>query len=151
MNEPTFRELNDAEWKWVEEQKRQLPDLAAQHSPAEAGPDVSLDILDRVWSLWLARGIDDLDSVNAAINVIGINFGQILVDSGLFRWVIATDDYGTDLAIVALEGRANVLVYPADFVSKRWEKRESDFLRASYGPILHQVEQIEQEWRAAGK
>lgn len=99
----------------------------------------------------MAKGGDDLDSVNAAINVIGISFGQILVDSGLFRWVIASDDYGTDLAVVALEGRANVLVYPTDFVSKRWEKRESDFLHASYCPILKQVEQIEQEWRAAGK
>lgn len=145
MNTPTFRELNDAEWQWIEEQKAQLAEFASQHSPSDAGADVSLDILDRAWTSWMAKGDDDLDSVNAAINVIGINFGQMLVDSGVFRWVIATDDYGTDLAVVALEGRANVLVYPADFVSKRWEKRETDFLRAAYDPILHQVEQIEQQ------
>lgn len=150
MNKPTIRELTDAEWQWIDEQLALLPEFLTQHSPADADSQVSLVTLDRAWTAWLVGGKEDMDEVNAAINVIGIRFGRFLVDSGVFRWVIATDDYGTDLAVMALEGRGNVLVYPADFVSKRWEKRECEFLSGAYSSILRQVERIDQEWRELG-
>ena len=65
---------------------------------------------------------------NGLINAIGIAFGQVLVDRLGFRWVIATDDYGTDLGVVAAEGTGDVLVYPANFVAKRFEERRTGFI-----------------------
>jgi hypothetical protein len=41
-----------------------------------------------------------------------------------------------------------VLVYPANFVAKRWERRESNFLAASFEAIPKQVGAVEA--RASG-
>jgi hypothetical protein len=61
------------------------------------------------------------------------------VDRAGFEWTIAADDHGTDLAVRALPGRGDVLVYPANFVAKRWERRESNFLAASFQAIRENV------------
>jgi hypothetical protein len=43
-------------------------------------------------------------------------------------WVIASGKNGSDLAVYGLPGKGDVLVYPANFVAKRWERREKNFL-----------------------
>jgi len=65
------------------------------------------------------------------------------VDRAGFEWTIAADDQGTDLAVRALPGRGDVLVYPANFVAKRWERRESNFLAACFQAIRKDVAAIE--------
>jgi hypothetical protein len=40
---------------------------------------------------------------------------------------------------LALPGTANVLVYPANFVAKRWEHRETGFLQPAFQDITRQV------------
>jgi hypothetical protein len=84
--------------------------------------------------------------VNATINIIGIRFGQFLVDELGFRWTIATDGDASDLAVLALPGRGDVVVYPANFVAKRWEKRESNFLAAAFDWIRDQKTALEADW-----
>ena len=80
--------------------------------------------------------------INGTINIIGVQFGQFLVDAVGFRWVVASDKQGTDLAILALPGQGDVLVYPANFVAKRWERRETDFLARSFDAIREQVKEV---------
>jgi hypothetical protein len=46
------------------------------------------------------------------------------------------------LAILALPGQGDVLVYPANFVAKRWERRETDFLARSFDAIHEQVREV---------
>ena len=48
------------------------------------------------------------------------------------RWVIATDKQGSDLAVYGLPGKGDVLLYPANLVAKRWERRETPFLEKCY-------------------
>ena len=55
------------------------------------------------------------------------------------RWVIAADKHGADLAVFGLPGSGDVLVYPANFVAKRWEWREADFLQKSLHEISAEV------------
>ncbi len=89
------------------------------------------------------------DDINYAINCIGIPFGSLLVQTGEFEWCIASDDWGTDLAVRGLPGRGDVLVYPADFVSKRWESRTTDFLTDAFSQIIRHLSKTRQEWDAA--
>ncbi|MGL6075331.1 MAG: DUF3806 domain-containing protein [Fimbriiglobus sp.] len=137
MADQTFSLLSEHEWAWIAQQLDGVRLFVAAMSPADADAPVTLDALDRAWAAWLPQADDE--QANAAINAVGTQFGQFLVDQAGFEWTIATDAHGTDLAILALPGRGNVLVYPANFVAKRWERREANFLAASFDAIQEQV------------
>ena len=92
---------------------------------------------------FVAGNGDDIDAVNGVINAVGITFGQFLVDNLGLKWVIATDDEGSDLAVYGLPGKGDLLVYPANFVAKRWERRETNFLESSYRQIAEQVKTLQ--------
>jgi hypothetical protein len=80
---------------------------------------------------------------------VGIAFGQVLVDKVGLQWVVATDEYGTEFAVHGLPNRGDVLVYPANFVAKRWERRESNFLEDALQRIAHDVQKVASEWRTS--
>lgn len=85
--------------------------------------------------------------INAIINYVGIAFGQRLVDGIGLKWVVATDQHGSELAVYGLPGRGDVLVYPANFVAKRWERKETNFLDDAYEKIARHVRAVSDEWR----
>lgn len=142
MARTKFSDPSDQEQAWLQAQLDALPAFIEAYSPDDAERPVNLDSLDRVFGAWLAQDVQDNAQVNAAINIVGICFGQFLVESAGFRWVIASDKQGADLAVLALPGRGDVLVYPANFVAKRWERKESNFIASAYNAIRQQVEQI---------
>jgi hypothetical protein len=133
---PIFEEITPTEASWI---AARLSDAA--HLCAVSGVEsLTPELLDGAWT----AGLSDPASgdANFLINAIGIAFGQVLVDRLGFRWVIATDDYGTDLAVVAAEGNGDVLVYPANFVAKRFETRSTGFLAESIGLIAAELRRI---------
>jgi hypothetical protein len=67
------------------------------------------------------------------VHVVGLAFGQRLVDDLGMRWVVASDEYGTEMAVHHPLG--DTLVYPANLVAKRWESRETGFLRPLYDGV----------------
>ena len=132
---PTFEELTPAESAWIAER---LSDAA--HFCGVAGTQsLTPELLDIAWTAGLSAASSN---PNALINAIGIAFGQVLVDRLGFRWVIATDQHGTDLAVVAAEGKGDVLLYPANFVAKRFEKRRTGFLADSVQLITADLRRI---------
>jgi Domain of unknown function (DUF3806) len=100
-------------------------------SPGDADRSVTLDSMDRAFAAWLSSDPQSADEINQTINVAGAVLGDALCREAGFAWVIASDEYGTDLAVLALPGQGDVLVYPANFVAKRWERRETGFLAAA--------------------
>jgi Domain of unknown function (DUF3806) len=136
---PTFSPLTDGERGWIAQQLEGARKFVAAICPADAGQPVTLEALDRAFAAWLPQAGEDATHINAAIKVVGVQFGQFLVDRAGFEWTIAADAQGTDLAVRALPGRGDVLVYPANFVAKRWERRESNFLTTSLAAIREQV------------
>ena len=135
--------LTDKERRWVQSQLEGARRFVDAFAPEYAARDLSLNALDHAWAAWLETHQTDMALVNAAINVVGVAFGQLLVDAGPLDWVIATDEQGSDLAVYGLPGRGDVLVYPANFVAKRYERREIYFLRRSYGQITEHVRAVE--------
>ena len=143
----TIGELTPAESQWIQEQLDAARRFVAEH--AGVG-DVTLQNLDRAWARWMERREPDTDRVNAAINAVGIALGQSLVEAAGLRWVIATDEHGTDLALSALPGAGDVLVFPANLVAKRWERGETGFLSRVHSEISAQVRRLSGE-RPQGK
>ncbi len=139
MTAPAFSDLSDAERKWIAAQLEGARQFVAAISPADAAGPMTLDVLDRAWAAWLGRDASDQAEVNAIINMVGVQWGQMLVDRLGFVWIIASDGQGSDLAVRALPGQGDVLLYPANFVAKRWEKREANFLAASFESVRQQV------------
>jgi len=150
MAHQKFHPLTDAERAWIATHLAGARLFLEAMLPSDGDQSATLENLDRAWTAWLQLGVSDDEQVNHAINVVGVQFGQLLVDRAGFEWIIAADKHGTDLAIRALPGTGDVVVYPANFVAKRWERREADFLEESFALICQQLTAIEGD-RAVAK
>ncbi len=146
MTIPTFSPLTDKERAWIEQQLGEARRFIATTSATDADRSMNLESLDRAFAVWLPECGNDMAKVNAVINAVGIQFGQFLVDAAGFEWTIATDAQGTDLAVRALPNQADMLVYPANFVAKRWARGESGFLAPSFQDICKNVEAVAAQW-----
>jgi hypothetical protein len=144
-------ELREDEVGWVKTQLETAMKLVKDFSPADSAQPLTLAALDRAYAAWSASNPTEGDLINATINCVGVAFGQILLDGvGLgLRWVIATDEYGTELAVYGLPNRGDVLVYPANFVAKRWERRETNFLEEAYQAIESDIRRLHRQWQTS--
>jgi hypothetical protein len=139
---PKFSPLTDAEQSWKAEHLHGARLFVSALSPDDADEPITPESLDRAWSAWLQETGKDVEEINSGVNAVGVQFGQLLVDQAGFQWTIASDAQGTELAVIALPGLHDVLVYPANFVAKRWETQERDFLAVSFQGIRRQVEML---------
>jgi hypothetical protein len=143
--EQKIDDLTDKEQAWIDDQINGAAKLIEIMVPESAGKPMTLAILDQAFAAWLATGEADSQVINAVINQVGIVFGQFLVNGLGLRWVIATDKAGTDLAVYGLPGKGDVLVYPANHVAKRWERRETNFLQNSYRETAAQLKALSEQ------
>jgi hypothetical protein len=74
-----------------------------------------VDELDALWAASLAEP-DPVIDTNTLINAVGLAFGQHLVDRLGVRWVVVTDECGTE---AAHEPRGDLLMFPPNLVGKR--------------------------------
>ena len=137
--EQKIEDLTEKERAWIQQQLAGAAKLVEIMTPEAAAQPLTLNILDEAFAAWMAIEETDSTVVNAVINRVGVAFGQFLVDKLPLRWVIATDQRGSDLAVYGLPGTGDVLLYPANFVAKRWERRETQFLEKCYQEIATQV------------
>jgi hypothetical protein len=137
-------EFTKKEHDWIAAQIEGATRFINAFSPTDTSQPLTLEALDRAFAAWLGTRETDNKLVNAAINCVGVAFGQFLVDGLGLAWVIASDNNGSDLAVHGLPGRGDVLIYPANFVAKRWERGETNFLEASYKQIAKQVQSVAQ-------
>src|SRR4051812_29876060 len=124
-----IEEPNEAELNWVVEHVAATVDFASQFGVTSSQPTV--DELDALWASWLEHGAPE--DANAVVHMIGLSFGQHLVEDFGLRWVVVADDNGTEMAVHREEG--DVLVFPANLVAKRWETRGTGFLRPLYDQV----------------
>jgi hypothetical protein len=143
---PRFEDLNDAEREWLASCMRHTEQLVAAYSPTDSCLPFDPHVLDRTYAAWLATGEMDAGRINQVINSIGSSFGQLLVDSAGFNWVVATDQHGTDMALLALAGKGDVLVYPTHMIAKRWQTRETGFLAPLFEVVTKQVRDVASHW-----
>src|SRR5262245_55438096 len=90
----------------------------------------TLPALDLVWDIQGAMIRDERTDPNPLINMVGLAFGQRLVDELGLEWAVVTDEYGTEIAVHGEPG--DILVFPTNLVAKRWESGEASFLAKLY-------------------
>jgi hypothetical protein len=134
---------SDTERAWIASNLEGAALFVNAFSRSDADQPLGLSSLDRAFGAWLGTNETDANLVNSAINCVGVAFGQFLV--------IATDEHGSDLAVHGLPGTGDVLIYPANFVAKRWERRESNFLESAYGQIAQQVAALKENHSSRGR
>jgi hypothetical protein len=144
---PQIASLNAKEAAWIKTQLENASKFVEGFSPQDSERPLTLPALDRAFAAWVASEPSEEDLINAVINYVGTAFGQALVDGIGLKWVIATDEHGSDLAVHAFPERGDVLVYPANFVAKRWERRETNFLENAYEQIGHDVRAVFRKWQ----
>src|SRR5579859_1968529 len=139
--------INANEAAWIKTQIENAATFVEGFAPQSSECRLTLSALDRAFAAWIASEPTDTYLINAVINYVGIALGQALVDGMGLQWVIATDEQGADLAVYGFPGRGDVLVYPANFVAKRWERRETNFLERAYEQIGHDVRAVLRKWQ----
>jgi hypothetical protein len=139
--------LNENETDWVKAQLENTLKFVEGYSPRDADKSLTLAALDRAFAAWIASEPNETDLINAVINYVGIAFGQALVGGIGLKWVIATDEQGSELAVYGFPGHGDVLVYPANFVAKRWERRETNFLEKAYQQIGQDIRGVFRDWQ----
>jgi Domain of unknown function (DUF3806) len=143
---PRFENLNDAEREWLAWCISYAGQLVAASSSADTPRPMDAAVLDRTYAVWLATDETNTDRINQVINAIEIAFGQLLVNAAGFAWVVASDQYGTEMALLALPGKGDVLVYPTNMVANRWQSRETGFLAPLFGVVSQQVRDVQANW-----
>ena len=143
--------LNANEVTWIRIQLENAAKFVQGFSPEDSEQPLTLSALDRAFAAWIASEPVDRDLVNSVINYIGVAFGQALVDGIGLKWVIAADDQGAELAVYGFPGHGDILIYPANFVAKRWERLETNFLEKAYQQIGHDVRAIFCNWQRSSR
>ena len=134
----TVKPLTATERAFVAEQLRAVPAFLSDYGSSRHA--AGLEALDHAWASWLDRQQVDPGDPNPVLNVVGVSFGQALVDAlAGFDWVIAEDSGSTDLAVFGLPGAGDVLFYPANLVAQRYQSRTAWFLQATFAELVEQV------------
>ncbi len=144
--ERSFEALTEAEHGWIDDQLERAREFVSAFAPQVTGDPLALESLDQAFSNFLAADSQDPAAANDAVIAVGVAFGAKLTKRLGFTWVIATDEYGTDLAVLSRPGRGDVTIVPTDFVAKRYERKESRFLTAALVEIEDQLRKLALEW-----
>ena len=121
------RSLTDEEQGVLLSHRTRLRDLVG-----DSAEPITASELDAAWSRWQSSASIQ---TNLDVSAFGIGLGDELVRLLGFTWQHCTDAYGDGLAVIALPGKADVTVYPEDFVSKRHERSEGAF----FGEAIKQI------------
>jgi hypothetical protein len=128
---PRLEPLGDGERKWIEAHLRIARSFVAEYAQVQTEMLPTPEALDTAWSAWLPDW--ERHDPNHIINAVGVVIGEHLVAELSLQWVLATDEYGTELAVHGEPN--NVLVFPANLDAKRFESRTAGLI----APLLKQM------------
>lgn len=140
---PAFSDLRPSHVKWFEQRRSSLLD-ALSYSPESSRPAQTLD---GFWNELLTEPPEEEDLLHTMLSGFTVGFGDLLVKRLGFQWVVARDEWGVSLGVVALRGTANVLIVPDSFVAKRWESRTPPFVESALRDIGEAVSKAGAAWR----
>jgi Domain of unknown function (DUF3806) len=128
---PRIEPINEGERQWIEANLRVSRSFVAAYAGEQVVEGAPSPLaLERAWDAWLesweSEPAESRDDPNPIINAVGIAVGQLLVSELGLAWVVATDEYGTEIAVYGNPG--DVLVFPPNLVGKRFESRTTGFI-----------------------
>lgn len=126
--------------RWIESQLEAARDFVPRHSPMDADNPLSIGALDRALAGWLTSEGETAedDAVDDMTAALGATFGQLLVEHVNFQWVLV----GDELAVHALPGAGDVLIFPFELLTKRYKTSQQGFLKDTYHSISSHVKSM---------
>lgn len=70
------------------------------------------------------------------VGILGASIGDILARKLDMPWMIVTDQWGTEYALYEKEP-TEIMLFPMDAVSKRWERKEDTLTEYVEGVLAH--------------
>ena len=137
-----IEQLTVGEHEWIAQQIAIAHEFVQRTLNKDTAELPSPEDLDQAFNSWLHSISHDEADANSVVNCVGVAFGQHLVDSTPLEWVIASDEYGTELALYGLPGQGDILVYPQNFVAKRYESDVGIFIVESVNQIRSDVSSV---------
>jgi hypothetical protein len=137
-----IEQLTVGEHEWIAQQIAIAHEFVQRTLNKDIDELSSPEDLDQAFNSWLHSLSHDPSDANSVINCVGVAFGQHLVDSTPLEWVIASDTYGTELALYGLPGHGDILVYPQNFVAKRYEANVGIFIVESINQIRSDLNSV---------
>lgn len=113
--------LNDAERAWVAGMVDAARAVLKDTGIRQDG-EIDAESLDELWAQLRS---EPQENPNDAINLVGLAFGQVLVDRFGLEWAVVTDKQGTEIAV---RGPSAFTVFPTNFLGKRYESGDTGFL-----------------------
>jgi len=128
---------------WIETQSATARRFLEETIGEESHSPLSAETLDKAFSAWLDDPSSTTLEANDVVNCVGVSFGILLIAAVPdLKWVIATDEHGTELAVYGLPGTGDVIVFPQNFVAKRCEAGTANFIACSIHKIQAEVVSI---------
>lgn len=136
-----IRPFNENDEEWLATCLDHAEELGLKYG---TGGKLNPEELDRIFSRWMAEdGEKESDALIA--NVLGAALGAYFVEQHRFRWMVVTDEYGTDYAVQ--HARGPTMAFPCSSVVKRIEHKEPEFFRDLYSMIFDQLKRPVEEDR----
>lgn len=124
---------------WREESLESAQAMSVKYG---SGGDLTPEELDIVFSRWM-NDEEEKEPDDAVANALGAAFGDYLVEQHGFRWVLLTDEYGTEYAVRHTLGSNTA--FPRASVQKRIEDKCPEFFHNVYLIVLDQLKRSERE------
>ena len=118
--------------------------LAELHADGvEIERDALSQYFDRLRHGWFATRRRKRPDPNPIINRTGAGLGELLIKALGLRWVVVTDEYGTEMAVHGDAG--NIVLFPMNAVGKRWVDDD----RASLAAFIDEASRSVRDVRAS--
>jgi hypothetical protein len=133
-----LRPFESEELNWLRANLASAAQLSIKYG---SGGELTPEGMDGVFSRWMFDEEEKEDDVTVA-NALGAAFGEYFVEHLGFRWIVLTNQFGTDYAVRHHLGETTA--YPRASVQKRIDTRETSFFHSIYLMLVQRLK----EWGA---
>ena len=126
VEHPEVEPLTDDEVEWV---RTTIAGLAEQDVRPGDIDDLGRHY-DELLTVWLRLPESDRPDPNAIVTQIGLAFGQHIADHTGLVWGVANHPSGVEIALHRPRTPGQVLLYPAQMISTRWDAHDTGMLPA---------------------
>jgi hypothetical protein len=96
--------------------------------------------LDRCFVSWAAEPIETRVHANDVVNAFGAALGAHLCGRLGLRWILVSDEYGTEFAVNG--DPDDILIFPINATAKRLDRGETRFFEEFIEAVVRQVQEI---------
>jgi len=140
VNEPQQRvEFAGKDKNWLAQSLQNARIIENQYwkKPIPKETEFSPELLDQVFDLWVSDTSKTKEKADMIIISLGAALGQWMADHYNMKWIIVTDSYGTDYALI--HKRWNIVAYPLSSVKEGVEENKKKFFGSTAATIQNQV------------